>query len=279
MARAGWIGALLCATAPAIGAQPAPLSFEVASIKASAPDSRRVFLQFLPGGGMRVTNMTLKQVLAFGYDVRDFQISGGPAWINSDRYDIQARPEHAADAPATPPDPRQMSDEQRETLAQQMRERVRTLLADRFELAVHHDTKEAPVYALMVAKGGPKLKENTEPREGRQGMGMRPGGQVTATAAPVSMLANLLSNLMGRPVIDKTGLSATYDFELRWTPDSGQTLAPAGAPPPGAEAPPADPNGPTIFTALQEQLGLRLESQKGPVDMIVIDHVEKPSEN
>lgn len=278
MARAIWIGALLCATAPALCAQPAPLSFEVASIKASAPDTRTMFLQFQRGGGLRVTNMTLKQVLAFGYDVRDFQISGGPAWINSDRYDIQARPEHST-AAAEPDDFRQMSEEQRKTADQQMRERVRTLLADRFQLAVHHDTKEAPVYALMVAKGGPKLKENTEPRGGRQGIGMRPGGQLTGTAAPVPMLANLLSNLMGRPVLDRTGLSAKYDFELHWTPDPGQTLLPPGAPAPAAEAPLPDPNGPTIFTALQEQLGLRLESEKGPVDMIVIDRVEKPSEN
>ena len=237
-----------------------------------------MFLQFQRGGGLRVTNMTLKQVLAFGYDVWDFQISGGPAWINSDRYDIQARPEHSGDA-AEPDDFRQMSEEQRKTADQQMRERVRTLLADRFELAVHHDTKEAPVYALLVAKDGPKLKENTDPRGGRQGMGMRPGGQLTAIAAPVPMLANLLSNLMGRPVIDKTGLTAKYDFELHWTPDPGQTLLPPGAPAPAVEAPPLDPSGPTIFTALQEQLGLRLESQKGPVDMIVIDRVEKPSEN
>lgn len=278
MTRARWIGALLCATAPALCAQPAPLSFEVASIKASAPDTRGMFIQFQPGGGLRVTNLTLKQLLAYGYDVRDFQITGGPAWINSDRYDIQARPEHTA-AAAAPDDFRQMTDEQRKTVDQQMRERVRTLLADRFELSVHHDTKEAPVYALMVAKGGPKLKENTEPRGGRQGIGMRPGGQLTGTEAPVPMLANLLSNLMGRPVIDKTGLTAKYDFELHWTPDPGQTLLPPGAPAPAVEGPPPDPNGPTIFTALQEQLGLRLESQKGPVDMIVIDRVEKPSEN
>lgn len=267
----------LYAAAGILCAQPAPLSFEVASIKSSAPDTREMFIQIQRGGGLRITNLTLKQVLAYGYDVRDFQISGGPPWINSDRYDIQARPEQAT---ATAPDDfRQMSDEQRKTADQQMRERVRTLLADRFQLAVHHDKKEAPVYALMVAKGGPKLKENTEPRGGRQGMGMRPGGQLSATAASVPMLANLLSNLMGRPVIDRTGLTAKYDFELRWTPDPGQTLLPPGAPFPAVEAQPPDPNGPTIFTALQEQLGLRLESQKGPVDMIVIDHVEKPSEN
>ena len=278
MARARWIGVLLCATPGALCAQPAPMSFEVASIKASAPDTRGMFIQFQPGGGLRVTNLTVKQVLAYGYDVRDFQISGGPAWINSDRYDIQARPEHTATT-AAPDDYRQMTDEQRKTLDQQMRERVRTLLADRFELAVHHDTKEAPVYVLMVAKGGPKLKENTEPRGGRQGMGMRPGGQLTATAAPLPMLANLLSNLMGRPVLDKTGLTAKYDFELHWTPDSGKSLVPPGAPAAAVEAQAPDPNGPTIFTALQEQLGLRLESQKGPVDMIVIDRVEKPSEN
>jgi bla regulator protein BlaR1 len=260
--------------------QPAqtPLSFEVASIKPSAPDERRMFLQLQPGGGLRVTNMTFKQILAFAYDVRDFQISGGPGWITSDRYNIQAHPEHASDDQAAAGDIRNMTDEQRKTLDQQVRERMRTLLADRFQLAMHRETKESPVYALVVAKGGSKLKENTDASGGRQGLGMR-RGQLTGTAAPLPMLATVLSNMVGRPVIDKTGLTGKYDFELQWTPDPGQTLVP-GALSPGPDAPPPpDPNGPTLFTAVQEQLGLRLESQKGPVDLIVIDGVEKPSEN
>jgi len=272
-------GVWLLASACAICAQPAPLSFETASIKASAPDTRGMFLQIQPGGGLRVTNMTLKQVLAFGYDVKDFQITGGPAWINSERYDIQARPERSAETPASPDAVRQMSEDQRKTFDQQMRERVRTLLAARFELAAHHETKEAPVYALELAKGGSKLKENSQPEGGRRGIGGRRLGELSGTAAPVSLLATVLSNFLGRPVIDKTGLTAKYDFELQWTPDQGQTFGPPGGPPPGVEVQPPDPTGPTIFTALQEQLGLRLESQKGPVDMIVIDRVEKPSEN
>src|SRR5581483_3913617 len=128
---------------------PAPLSFEVASIKPSAPPADgRVFrgVQFQPGGGFRASNVTLQGLVTFAYQVRDFQIAGGPAWMNSEAYDIQARSPSGA-APAA--DPRSMTDEQRKSFADQMDERLRSLLADRFQLVVHHETKEAPVYALV----------------------------------------------------------------------------------------------------------------------------------
>jgi len=172
-----------------------------------------------------------------------------------------------------------MSDGQRKTYEEQMRERVRSMLADRFQLMVHRETKESAVYALVVAKGGTKLKENTDP-SGRPGIMGRRRGEFTGTAAPMQLLTQMLSNQLGRPVIDKTGLTGKYDFQLQWTPDPGQNPGPPGVLPPGVAAPPPpDPNGPDVFTAIQEQLGLRLESQKGPVDMIVVDRVEKPSEN
>lgn len=257
---------------------PAPLSFEVASIKPAAPDAPGMFIQIQPGGGLRVSNMNLKQLISYAYDVRDFQVSGGPGWVNSDRFDIQARPAHAGDAPTSADDFRNQTDAQRKTMADQMRERTRTLLADRFQLVVRRETKEAPVYALQIAKGGPKLKEDNEP-QGRQGIMARRRGQFTGTAAPLQMLATVLSGQLGRPVIDKTGLAGKYDFELEWSPDPGQNFGPAGFPPGAAAPPPTDPNGPTLFTALQEQLGLRLESGKGPIEMILIDRIEKPSEN
>ena len=170
-----------------------------------------------------------------------------------------------------------MTDGQRETYRQQMRERVRSMLADRFQLTMHRETKEGAVYALVTARGGPKLKEDTD-GAGRPGIFARRRGELTGTSAPIQWLTQALSNQFSRPVVDKTGLTSKYDFQLQWTPDSSQI--PPGMPPPGVEAlPPADPNGPDVFTAIQEQLGLRLESQKAPVEVLVVDRIAKPSEN
>lgn len=258
-----------------------PLTFEVASIKPSGSDPHRVMIQIQPGGGLRTSGTSLKMLLTYAYDVRDFQISGGPSWINTDRYDIMAK---TGDEPVSenPDDPSKMTDEQRRTVGEQMRERLRALLADRFQLTIHRETKEQPVYALMIGKNGPKLQESqTKEANGQKGM-MRMGrGQLSGQGVPLDMLTRTLANQLGRPVVDRTGLKGNFDFKLEWTPDPGQGGGPfAGPPPPGVDAPPPpDPNGPSVFTALQEQLGLRLESQKGPVEMVVVDRVEKPSEN
>ncbi|HEY2012675.1 MAG TPA: TIGR03435 family protein [Bryobacteraceae bacterium] len=273
--------AVVVLTARGLFGQPAapPLTFEVASVKPSAPDARGTSIEIQPGGGLRVSNAPLKMLLTVAFDVRDFQLSGGPGWISSDRYDIVARPERSTNPDAAPPDPRKLSDAQLKTMGEQMRERLRALLADRFQLTVHRENKEAPVYALVVAKNGPKLQVAEEGKDGRRGMRMG-RGQLSGMSAPLSMLATTLSNQLGRPVLDRTGLSGKYDFKLEWTPDPGQGEEKPGVPPPGVEAPPPpDANGPSIFTALQEQLGLRLESQKGPMEIIVIDRVEKASEN
>ena len=260
----------------------APLSFEVASIKPSGSDDHRSMIQIQPGGGFRAVGATLKMLVTLAYDVRDFQISGGPGWISSERYDIMAKSEPSPDSSNVPDDPRKMNDEQRKTLQEQMRERLRSLLAERFQLKIHRESKEQAVYALVIGKGGSKLQES-EVKEGGGPRGMmRMGrGQLIGTAVQMQMLVSSLSSQLGRPVIDRTGLKGNYDFKLEWTPDPGQAGGgPLGAVPPGADAPPPpDPNGPSIFTAVQEQLGLRLESQKGPVETLIIDHVEKPSEN
>ena len=258
-----------------------PLTFEVASIKPNTGDDHRFFIQIQPGGGLRTTGSTLKMLLTLAYDVREFQISGGPGWINTERYDIMAKAGDAA-VSDNADDPRKMTDEQRRTVGEQMRERLRALLAERFQLTLHRETKEQSVYALVVAKGGPKLQQS-EAKEGTGPKGMMRMGraQLSGQGVPLQMLTQSLSSQLGRPVLDQTGLKGNFDFKLEWTPDPGQSGGPfGGAPPPGVDGPPPpDPNGPSVFTAVQEQLGLRLESQKGPVEMLVIDRVEKPSEN
>jgi uncharacterized protein (TIGR03435 family) len=168
---------------------------------------------------------------------------------------------------------------------------LQPLLAERFKLKAHTETKQLPVYELIVAKGGPKLKEATPGDTyangfkgpdgvGRGGM-MRMGrGQLTGQGVPITTLTNLLSQQLQRTVVDKTGLTGKYDLELNWTPEQGEGGL---GPPPGAASPQAEPapdaTGPSIFTALQEQLGLKLQSTKGPVETLVIDHAEMPSEN
>ena len=260
-----------------LGAQ-SPLSFDVAAIKPSSPEARGTSLFFQPPNGIRVTNSSVKFLILFAYDIRDFQLSGGPGWVASDRFDINAKAEKKPGSEDVPDDPRKMTDTQLKSRQSEMRERMRSLLADRFQLTIHRESKEAPVYALVVVKSGSKLQPAQEGVDGPRGLRMM-RGQLTATHAELQMLATTLANQVGRPVIDKTDLKGKYDFKLEWTPDLGSGEG-MGAPPPGVDAPPPPKaDGPTLFTALQEQLGLRLEPQKAPVETIVIDRIEKPSEN
>jgi uncharacterized protein (TIGR03435 family) len=238
--------------------------FEAASIKPSAPQpmgTMRIGVQMLPGGRISMTGVTVKIMIQQSYQVRDFQIVGGPSWMGSDRYDITAKPEGAA----TP---------------EQVRLMTQALLADRFQLKFHRETKELPTYALVVAKGGPKFHESEvvpegsdKPRGTRVSVGR---GQFSLQGAAMAALANQLGQVLGRSVIDKTELAGNYDFKLEWTPDESQGTVR----PPGVDAPPpADTTGVSLFTALQDQLGLKLESTKGPVEILVIDRAEKASEN
>jgi len=239
-----------------------PLTFEVASVKPSPPDSPGMFITPLAGGSLRMTGATLRNLIAYAYGVRGFQIAAGSDWMDADHFDIEARAE-SSDASASAAEQRRIT------------ERLRSLLADRFQLAVHRETREQPVYALVVAKGGPKIQESTEAR----GLIRRTGaGTITGQAVELRMLALNLSNELRRAVIDKTGLAGNYSFELKWAPSQAARdphPAPTGGEPPSA----SDAGGPSIFTALTEQLGLRLESQRGPVEMLVIDRVEKPTRN
>jgi uncharacterized protein (TIGR03435 family) len=247
----------------AFAQQPDRPSFEVVSVKPGDPNDRRVSVFMQPGGRFTATNATLKMLIGFAYDLREHQMAGGPSWLGSERYNIEAK---ADSATPIPPASNNVT----------MRLMAQSLLAARFKLAVHRETKEEQVYELVVAKGGPKLKEATDSAKGpQQGLGMG-RGKVTGMAAATSLIARFLSEQLGRSVIDKTGLTGKYDFTLTWTPEFGQQF-PGGDRP--EAPPPTDPNGPSIFTALQDELGLKLESAKGPVDILVIDHAEKPDAN
>lgn len=240
--------------------------FEVVSIKPSDPANQRREYFMTPGGGFSGRGLTLRILIARTYNVLDAQISGGPAWMNSEPYDIQAKALRNASDESVPNDLSKLTPEQSKLFQDQFFERVRALLADRFQLEFHRETKELPVYALVVAKGGPKMHESTD----RPGIQLR-RNQVDAKAQALGSLTGILSQRLGRPVLDETRLKGNYDFSLYWESD------PSPAPPDSTVAP--DASGPSIFTALEEQLGLKLESKKGPVEILVIDNAGKPSEN
>ncbi len=285
------------AQTPAAPASSEP-AFEVASIKPNKSGGRGMQIGIQPGGRFTAKNISLKKLIGMAYGVEDFLISGGPPWLDSERYDIDAKAEASSEG-----DMRKMSDEQMEAEMDRRKLMIQALLADRFKLTLHKDSKEFPIYALVIAKNGPKLKAATaeelappEPPDPKnppkpdskgmfktRGRGLRMGrGELIGQGAQISFLADGLSNQLGRTVLDQTGLKGNYDFELKWTPDESQGQmfkGPGGPGGPGDGPPPPDPNGPSIFTAIQEQLGLKLETKKGPVEVLVIDHAEKASEN
>jgi bla regulator protein blaR1 len=282
------------ANAPSVSAQEpsgapanAPLpSFEVASIKLNRSHPPGRFFRFSDPSRFITTNIPARDLIQFAYHVQPFQISGGPSWINTDGYDIEAKVDEsvAAELQKLPPARR----------IPQFRLMLRSLLADRFKLTLLHETKELPIYALVVAKGGPKLTPTTVPYNMRADV--NPGsrakgpmvrmspGRLTARDASINTLADVLGDqpeLGGRLVVDQTGMTGTYDFTLQFAPER-MPLVPgtSDGPPMGSGAPPPpDANGPSIFTAVQEQLGLKLESEKGPVQTLVIEQIEKPSAN
>ncbi len=248
------------ALAPRVVAFGQELRFEVTSVRANKSGVQK--WQFSPptGDSYKATNVNVGMLLINAYQVLPFQIVGKPDWVDADRFDVEGK----ASGSQTP---------------EHFRVMVQSLLEDRFKLAVHHETKELPVFELVVAKSGVKFKEakcqGTPSRENPcGGFSVSLGGRVTGREVGVDQLGLNLSSLLSRTVIDKTGLKGRYNFDLSWTPD-GTTLRGPGDP----DAPPADPSGPTIFTAVQEQLGLELKSAKGPVEALVIDHLEKPDDN
>jgi bla regulator protein blaR1 len=236
---------------------PPQYTYEVVSIRPSAPGNPNSSLGPGPQGGVRVQNNTVMQLMTFAYDVRDYQFSGAPGWVKSDRFDLTMTP----DKPEITPNPG-MARAQVEGVFNRHRQRMQAVLRDRLGLVLRAETKALPVYALTVAKGGHKLAPPTE-----RGFGMRTGrDRIAASGASIKQLTDSLSSLLGRPVINETGLEGPFDFNLQWTPDAQLAT-------PGENA------GASIFAAIQEQLGLKLESKKGPVSVFVVEKIEKPSEN
>jgi uncharacterized protein (TIGR03435 family) len=299
------LGVLASATLVAQSAPPvapdASQRFEVASVKRNTSGDGFVTIGMPPGGRLTFTNVPVRQMIVRAYQVQPYQVLGGPSWITSDRFDVTAK---AADN-ATP---------------QQLNAMLQSLLADRFKLKIHKETRQSDVYRLVKARTDGKLGDSLKPAavdcaaaRGR-GAGPAPGqgpgqvavppppgarangplpgpggpqggcmmmmtpGRFQAGGQPVSALANTLAAQLGRPVLDETGLTGAYDLTLTYMPDTGGRGLPT--PPPGApDIPPIDPNAPSLPTALQEQLGLKLEATKGPVEMIVIDSIEQPTED
>ncbi|MBI2686544.1 MAG: TIGR03435 family protein [Acidobacteria bacterium] len=233
------------------------LSFDTASIRPSEPGQQNSRFNIVPGGGLNVSNVPVRNMIEIAYGVRSSQVMGGPSWLESSRYDIIARMDKA-DGPS---DFASMSDADRNANEQRLQQRTRALLEDRFKLVVRRETREMPLLALTVAKGGLKMKPL--PQDDKRPPNIRMNrGSLTAQRAPLSRFAQSLSHLVGQTVVDQTGIAGEFDFAMKWSPDN---------------APDAD--GPSIYTAIQDQLGLRLESKKGPVEVIVIESIEKPTEN
>jgi uncharacterized protein (TIGR03435 family) len=217
-------------------------TFEVASIKPTATQDGSFAINFPPGGRFSAKNVTVHNLLRTAYGLEDYQISGGPGWTASVGFDIEAKP-----APASGEVPRE-----------QVLKMIQSLLADRFGMAMHRETQQLPVYNLVVGKTGIRTQAADAGAEENRSLRM---GHLIARKMSMTTLGNLLAFDLKRPVKDETGLSGDFAFTLDWTRGPGESDAPS------------------IFTAVQEQLGLKLESAKGPVEVLVIDHLEKPSEN
>ncbi|HLW75433.1 MAG TPA: TIGR03435 family protein [Bryobacteraceae bacterium] len=235
-------------------------SFEVATIKPSRPGAPGKGLVMRDPRTFVTINYSAADLIVFAYGIHPRQITNAPAWLESDLYDIQATP----DPPGLPN-------------RQQIEIMVQKLLADRFKLAFHRDKKELSVFAITVAKTGLKLTPSTGDPKGLPGLGFQGLGRMFAQNANISDFAGLMqSTVLDRPVVDQTGLEGRFDFQLKWTPDDSQFPGLKGQlppPPEGADAPP------DLFTALQQQLGLKMEATRAQIGVIVIDHVEKPSAN
>ena len=243
-------------------------AYDVATIKPSNPNAQGGGVGMRPNAVFYSTGQSLKNAVCNAYDVMVFQCLGGPAWFESDLYDIEAKPDSATTEQLL-----KLRWKQRWPVLQRMQQ---ALFADRLKLKVHYETREMTIFALVVAKGGLKMHE-AKPGDtyanGLKGSDGKPfgggsfmvgNGKITAQGMSMDALAGQLKATTSHIVSNKTGLTGVYDFTLRYSDDMGAN---------------ADSTAPSIFTALQEQLGLKLESSKGPVDVLVIDHVERPSAN
>src|SRR5262245_16688650 len=261
--------------------------FEVASVKQNKSGMGKVSIQTLPGGRFTAENITLRGLIRFAYRLDDARLTGGPSWLDADRFDIVAKAENGDLGEPY------LAEQRGEASRGQMM--LQSLLADRFKLRVHTEDREQALYALVRARRdgtfGPELRRSTldchmaapradAPSPGGTSCGIRIGGApgtIVAGGASIGQLARTLTTWVGRVVVDRTEMTGDFDFTLRWTPDQmaegfGKKVAAGGLAP-------ADPNGPSIFTAIQEQLGLKLDAQKGTVDVLIVDSAEHPIEN
>ena len=230
-------------------------TFAVSVIRPSGPDSVRS-IKFLPGGRLTARYATVRLLIKIAYDLNDDELTGGPAWIGNKRFDIDATP----DAPDG-----NVVDQVRN------RQRLQGLLADRFQLDLRSEMRMMSTYALVIAKSGPKLKKSQTPDAPTQFHAN--AGEVMLTNATLDQFANAVSDWVRQPVLNQTGLDGKYDLRLEWTPDQPVADSTGASPDQPANA------GPTIFTALQQQLGLNLQSRKNQALCKVVDRVQLPSEN
>jgi uncharacterized protein (TIGR03435 family) len=231
---------------------PTPLpTFEVATIKPAAPSSDgHTHINYPPDDRFSATNITLLALMQWAYGMPETQILEGPPWLSSTRWDIQAKADIGDQM-------KSLTSDQGNELKRRM---IQALLADRFQLKLHQETRSLPAYDLVVAKGGSKLQP-TQSKGKSIGTGRT---HFNGEGLTMTTIAEELSKIAGRVVVDKTGLTDRYDLKLRWTPD---------------DAVASDTDPPTLFTAIQEQLGLKLEHAKEPVPVLVIDHVDQPTPN
>lgn len=275
--------------AESLGSAP-ETAYQVVSLKPSnsGGDMHRVRLLFSPERFTAI-GVTAQSLIREAYEIQDNQIYGAPEWLSSQAFDLDAKLDSSLVEKL-----KKLTPEQHAVVAHRM---LQSVLADRFKLAVHAETRDLPVYSLVVAEGGPKLKESSAPEvpagepmpqemggavaQKRRGM-MRMGrGDLNGEGLRTSDLARLLSQQLGTNVVDKTGLTGTYDFNLHWSADDSQfpMLGLQPGPRAAGSAPTPQPAGPELLTAMQEQLGLKLEPHQAPVQVVVIDHVEAPAEN
>ncbi len=234
--------------------------YEVATIKPSPPDEQgRGFT--LQGRHLVARNFTVEGLITLAYNLHPKQVTGGPAWLTTDHFDMDVLPDHEG-LPSL----------------EQARGIVRKLLTDRFALKFHYDTKDLSVYVLTVAKTGPKFSKSSSDPSSPPGLG-GPPGRLFVRNANMEEVAMIMQGSLDRPVVDQTGLKDRYDFQLKWTPDESQYGGRVPPPNSGDNGAAAADAPPPLFTAIQEQLGLKLDAMKAPAKVMVIESVEKPSAN
>jgi uncharacterized protein (TIGR03435 family) len=240
--------------------------FEIASIKLNTSGERRATMDTPPGGRFTATNIPARAMIAYAYNIQERQVVGGPPWLDKDRFDVEAKGTATSPAALTPngaPTP--------------TRQMLRSLLAERFSLATHNEERDAPVYHLVLnepTRGlGPRIHRTSadcsDARPCRINLTL---GALNADGRSLTQLGNILSQFVQRPVFDRTGIPGMFAIDLTWTPEQIGN-APVDA------LPPTDLDRPGLFTAVQEQLGLRLQPARGPLPTLVIDHAERPSPN